>query len=85
SLEVTQQRDPENVTEVRPDTVDEVVPPDPVQEDNALKDDDTHDEGLDLAWLWPILRVAGVSLLVVLILFGPFLAIVVAKALRRRG
>ncbi|WP_022878287.1 transglutaminase domain-containing protein [Microbacterium sp. B19] len=85
SLEVTQQRDPENVTEVRPDTVDEVVPPDPVQEDNALNDDDKRDEGLDLAWLWPILRVAGISLLVVLILFGPFLAIVVAKALRRRG
>lgn len=85
SLEVTQQRDPENVTEVRPDTVDEVVPPDPVQEDNALTDDDTTDDGLDLAWLWPILRVAAISLLVVLVFFGPFLAIVVAKAARRRG
>lgn len=85
SLEVTQQRDPENVTEVRPDTVDEVVPPDPVQEDNTLDDDETTDDGLDLAWLWPILRIAGISLLTVLVLFGPFLAIVVAKALRRRG
>lgn len=85
SLEVTQQRDPENVTEVRPDTVDEVVPPDPVQEDNARSDDDTADDGLDLAWLWPILRVAGIALLAVLILFGPFVAVVVAKALRRRG
>lgn len=85
SLEVTQQRDPENVTEVRPDTVDEVVPPDPVQEDNALTDDDRNDDGLDLAWLWPILRISGIALLVVLILFGPFLAVVVAKAVRRRG
>lgn len=85
SLEVTQQRDPEKVTEVRPDTVDEVVPPDPVQEDNALDDDESTDDGLDLAWLWPILRVVGISLLIVLILFGPFLAILVAKGLRRRG
>lgn len=85
SLEVTQQRDPENVTEVRPDTVDEVVPPDPVQEDNALTDDAQDDDGLDLAWLWPILRIAGIGLLVVLVLFGPFLAVVVAKALRRRS
>lgn len=85
SLEVTQQRDPENVTEVRPDTVDEVVPPDPVQEDNALSDEEKPDDGLDLSWLWPILRVAGISLLVVLVLFGPFLAIIVAKAVRRRG
>ena len=85
SLEVTQQRDPENVTEVRPDTVDEVVPPDPVQEDNAHTDDDANDDGLDLAWLWPVLRITGICVLVVLILFGPFLAVVVAKALRRRG
>ncbi len=85
SLEVTQQRDPENLTEVRPDTVDDVVPPAPVQEDNALDDENRAPDGLDLAWLWPILRVAGVSLLGVLVLFGPFLAIVIAKAIRRRG
>ncbi|MDQ1123358.1 transglutaminase domain-containing protein [Microbacterium trichothecenolyticum] len=85
SLEVTQQQDPENVTEVRPDTVDEVVPPAPVQEDNALDDDARTDDGLDLAWLWPVLRVTGIGVLVLLVLFGPFLAIVVAKALRRRG
>jgi len=85
SLEVTEQRDPENVTEVRPDTVDDVVPPAPVQEDNTLNDEDRAPDGLDLAWLWPILRVAGISLLVVLVLFGPFLAVVIAKAIRRRG
>ncbi len=85
SLEVTEQRDPENVTEVRPDTVDEVVPPAPVQEDNTLTDEERAADGLDLAWLWPILRVAGLSLLVVLVLFGPFLAVVIAKAIRRRG
>lgn len=85
SLEVTEQRDPENVTEVRPDTVEEVVPPDPVQEDTGLDDDERDDGGVDLAWLWPVLRVVGVSLLVLLILFGPFAAIVLAKVVRRRG
>jgi len=85
SLEVTQQQDPENVTEVRPDTVEEVVPPEPVQEDNSLNDDPRTDDGLDLAWLWASLRVAGIVLLILLVLFGPFLAVLVAKALRRRG
>ena len=54
SLEVTEQRDPENVTEVRPDPVEEVVPPDPVQEDNGADDGTDDAAGLDLAWLWPI-------------------------------
>ena len=85
SLEVTQQQDPENVTEVRPDTVDEVVPPEPVQEDNSLDDDQRADDGVDLAWLWPILRVTGLALLALLIVFGPFLTVVIAKAVRRRG
>ena len=38
SLEVTEQRNPENVTEVRPDPVEDVVPPDPVQEDSGADD-----------------------------------------------
>ncbi|MBW9095319.1 transglutaminase domain-containing protein [Microbacterium jejuense] len=84
SLDVTEQRDPENVTEVRPDTVEEVVPPDPTQEDSASDDQDEQQTALDLAWLWPFLRLGGIALLVLLIAFGPFLAIVWAKAARRR-
>lgn len=84
SLDVTEQRDPENVTEVRPDTVQEVVPPDPTQEDSASDDQDEQQTALDLAWLWPILRIGGVSLLVLLLAVGPFLAILWAKASRRR-
>lgn len=85
SLEVTEQRDPENVTEVRPDTVEEVVPPEPVQEDSARDAPDDDSAGIDLAWLWPILRVAGIVLLVLAVVLGPFVAIVAAKASRRRG
>ena len=64
SLEVTEQRDPENVTEVRPDSVEEVVPPDPVQEDSGADDPADEAPDLDLAWLWPILRIAGIVLFV---------------------
>ncbi|KAA9158381.1 transglutaminase domain-containing protein [Microbacterium lushaniae] len=85
SLEVTEQRDPENVTEVRPDTVEEVVPPEPVQEDTARDDDGDDGAGWDLSWLWPILRIVGMVLLILLVILGPFLLIVVAKAVRRRG
>ena len=49
SLEVTEQRDPENVTEVRPDSVEEVVPPDPVQEDSGADDRADDAAALDLA------------------------------------
>ena len=85
SLDLSEQRDPENVTEVLPDTISEVVPPDPVQEDAAPSDDTADESGLDLAWLWPILRIAAIALLVLLILFGPFLVVIAAKAARRRA
>lgn len=85
SLEVTEQRDPENVTEVRPDSVEEVLPPDPVQEDSGADDDVQNDAGADLAWLWPILRTSGIVAAILALALGPFLAIVAAKAVRRRG
>lgn len=85
SLEVTEQRDPEVVTEVRPDSVEEVLPPDPVQEDSGADDDAGDQTGLDLAWLWPILRIAGIILAVLLLALGPFLVVILAKAARRKA
>lgn len=85
SLDVTEQRDPENVTEVRPDSVEEVVPPDPAQEDSASDRPAEEDAGIDLAWLWPVLRTAGVVLLVLTLAFGPFLIVIAVKGARRRG
>lgn len=85
SLEVTEQRNPENVTEVRPDPVQDVVPPDPVQEDTGSDEPAADTAGLDLAWLWPVLRIAGIVLLVLMLLLGPFALVVAAKASRRRG
>ncbi len=85
SLEVTELRDPENVTEVRPEAVEEVLPPDPLQEDTGSDQASDDGTGIDLAWLWPALRVAGVVLAVAAIAFGPLLAIVAAKSVRRRS
>ncbi|WP_314505715.1 transglutaminaseTgpA domain-containing protein [uncultured Microbacterium sp.] len=84
SLQVTEQRNPENVTEVRPDPVQDVVPPDPVQEDDGADDGADDASGLDLAWLWPILRIGGIGLLVLLLVAGPFVLVAGAKAGRRR-
>ena len=85
SLDVTELRDPENVTEVRPDAVEEVVPPDPAQEDSGEERTPEDGSGLDLAWLWPTLRTAGIALLVLALAFGPFLIVIGTKAARRRS
>jgi len=85
SLEVTEQRNPENVTEVRPDPVEDVVPPDPLQEDTRVDDGTDDAAGIDLAWLWPVLRIGGIVLLVLLLVLGPFALIAAAKASRRRA
>jgi hypothetical protein len=85
SLEVTEQRNPENVTEVRPDPVEDVVPPDPLQEDTGVDDGTDDAAGIDLAWLWPVLRIGGIVLLVLLLVLGPFALIAAAKASRRRA
>lgn len=85
SLEVTEQRNPENVTEVRPEAVEDVVPPDPIQQDSAADDRADDAAAIDLAWLWPILRIGGIALLAALLVVGPFALIAAAKALRRRS
>ncbi|WP_424446512.1 transglutaminase domain-containing protein [Microbacterium sp. CH-015] len=83
SRELTEQPDPTIGTAVRPDGVDEVQPPRPAQEDSAAPVE--RDEAVDLEWLWATLRISGIVLGVALVVLGPFLLVVGAKALRRRG
>ena len=83
ALLVTEQRDPRVATEVRPDVVEEVVPPRPAQDDTSRADRGA--DALDLTWLWAALRGVGVGASIVAIVIGPSLLIVAAKALRRRG
>lgn len=80
--ERTEQPDPQIATSVRPDGVDEVQPQRPAQEDSAAPTD--RSDPLDLRWLWTTLGITGGVLAVLLVLAGPFTAIVIAKALRRR-
>ena len=84
SLDVTEQRDPEIVTEVRPDAVEQILPPDPAQEDSTGDEGLPDDGGLDLAWLWPVLRISLLVVLALVLLVGPFLAVIAVKAARRR-
>lgn len=84
SLDVTEQRDPEVVTEVRPESVEEVLPPDPLQEDTRASEPRADDAGVDLAWLWPVLRTAGIVALILALALGPFLIVIGGKAARRR-
>lgn len=83
SLQVAEQRDPRVATEVRPDVVEEVVPPRPAQDDTNRADRGA--PTLDLTWLWATLRGLGVGVSVLTILLGPLLLIIAAKAMRRRG
>lgn len=80
---VRRQRDPENPTDVRPESAAEVVPPQPEQQDSG---DAPHDgTGVDLSALWATLRVGGLALAVLALVLGPLAVVVAAKAWRRRA
>lgn len=80
----TRQRDPENATDVRPSTAQQVVPPDPVQRDAAHTPAPKQGDGV-AAGIWAAARIGGIALLALVILFGPLLVVVGAKAARRRA
>ncbi len=78
------QQDPENLTEVVPNTATEQQPPEANPSGGDQSQQDSEKEGPDLAWLVNILKIAGGSLLALLVLFAPFLTILIAKSRRRR-
>lgn len=84
SLKKRQQRDPENMTSVQPDAARAVPPPDP---QNQEADDTTPppSQGADLTAMWAVVRWVGVGLLGLIVLLAPFLTVLIAKAIRRRG
>ena len=75
SLDVTEQRDPENITEVRPDAAEDVVPPTRSRTTPAGETPTTQQASTS-RWLWPILRVVGLALLVAALVLRPFLVVV---------
>jgi len=81
---LNRQRDPENPTDVRPQSAQEVEPPDPTrQEANDPGQKPADGPGLD--GLWAALRIGAVSMLGLLVVTGPFAAVLAAKFVRRRA
>jgi len=83
SREVTEQPDPTIGTAVRPDTVEEVRPPRPDQEDSAPTP--PREDEVDLGWLWATLRIGGSVMGIAALVAAPFLLILALKGLRRRS
>lgn len=84
SPEVEQRQDPENPTDVRRENAEAVLPAEANPSDGADPGDDARSDTADLTGLWTALRIGGLSLLGVLLLFGPLAVILAAKAVRRR-
>lgn len=74
-------QDPKVPTIVRPDDASEVQPPDPIQQKTQQTDDREDDPVAELAWV--VVRGIGIGLLAALLVLGPFLVVLIAKALRR--
>ncbi len=85
SPDTEQRQDPQIPTEVRQEQAESVLPAESNPADGGDRADDDTAAPQDLTALWAALRIGGVSLLALLILFGPFAFIVLLKALRRRG
>ncbi len=82
--DLEQRRDPQNPTEVRQEVAEPVLPAEANPADSGERDEDDTTTETDLSALWTALRIAGISLLGLVVLVGPFLLVVLLKALRRR-
>ncbi|MDL5350821.1 transglutaminase-like domain-containing protein [Microbacterium sp. zg-YB36] len=85
SPELEQRRDPQNPTDVRQEVAEPVLPAEANPADSGDRDDDDTTTEADLSALWAALRIAGITLLTLLVLVGPFLLVVLLKTLRRRA
>jgi len=74
-------QDPKVPTIVRPDDASEVQPPDPIQQKAQQTDDREEDPAAELTWV--VVRGIGIGLLAALLVLGPFLVVIIAKAMRR--
>lgn len=81
--DVQDRRDPQNPTEVTPEAADTVLPPEPDPADAGAPDDDERGDDVDWAAVLAALRIAGIALALLVLLLGPFAAVLVAKAVRR--
>jgi len=80
---IADQRDPEYASALDPERAEAIVPP--LTQRGQTDDEAPEVEEAAPGWLWvgPALRIAGISLLGLLIVFGPFLSILIWKLARR--
>ncbi|MDQ1129160.1 transglutaminase domain-containing protein [Microbacterium sp. SORGH_AS_0888] len=83
--EIDQRSDPQNPTKVEPEKAQLVPPPDAAPADGGSSNQQDPSTGPDLGALWAGLRIGGIVLLIALVVLGPFLAVLLAKLLRRRS
>ena len=79
-----EQQDPQNLTDVLPETADEVKPPEAIPSGGEQSAQSDSTDNADLAVLVTALKIAGASLLALLVAFMPFLTVLIAKVRRRR-
>jgi hypothetical protein len=77
-------QDPKNETQVFDENAT-VIPPVQSNPSNGQQDKDETFSGINLGWLWEILRVAGLTLLIIAAALSPFLLIIGSKVRRRRA
>lgn len=75
-------QDPKNATELH-DEVAEQVPPVRALPTDAVTNSDEPEEPASDGAIWAVVRIAAMSLLALLVLLSPVLAVLLAKALRR--
>lgn len=85
SPDIEQRQDPQIPTDVRGEQAESVLPAEANPSDGGERPDDDTAAGQDLTALWTALRIGGISILALVVLFGPFALIVLLKLLRRRG
>lgn len=81
---ITTVRDPELPTDVPTQVLETRQSPEAAPADGEGSSDEQAEAGIDLSWLWAILRGVGSVLLVLGLLLSPFLTVIGAKVARRR-
>jgi hypothetical protein len=81
--DIENQKPPEFASALDPQRAEPIVPP--LTQRGQTDDDEPPAEEEEPGWLWviPALQIAGISLLVIFIVLGPFLAILIWKFARR--
>lgn len=84
SPDISAQRDPEFASPLDPESAEAIVPPATQRGTSDDSEPPEIEEPVEPAWWLPVVHIAGLSLLALVILLGPFVAIVVWKVVRRR-